>query len=418
MDVCVIGLGYIGLPTAAMFASNGHKVVGVDTDVDVLEDIKQRGAPSEEPGLPELVQEVITTGKLTLSPRPETSDVFIICLPTPVLEDKTPDLSFVEKGMEAILDVLKKGDMVILESTVPPGTTAVMLADMMKQVGLDPNEDIDLAFAPERVIPGNILEELRNLDRVMGGLTSRAAERARDLYKCFVKGEIFLTDATTAEFVKLVENSYRDVNIAFANELAILSKDFGVNVWEAIEIANKHPRVNIHRPGPGVGGHCIAVDPYFIIDRAGGKARILSTARVVNASMPDFVVDQVEQMLNGLSGKNIALLGIAYKGNVGDPRESPAIDIIKGLESRGARWKAHDPHVTDSPIDLTSLEDTLRHSDLVIITTDHQAFERLDPVELGKLVSQKKVFDTRNILDRTKWQNAGWVVSYIGDGSG
>lgn len=414
MKVCVIGLGYIGLPTAAILAKNGHQVLGMDVKPEVLDFVREKGAPREEPGLADLVLEVLENGSLRLASSAESSDVFILCLPTPINQDKTPDLGYVKKGMASILNVLKKGDMVILESTVPPGTTGGLVADIIREAGL---EDIDLAFAPERVIPGNILKEIQELDRVMGGLTSRASERARELYSCFVKGKIYLTDATTAEFVKLVENSYRDVNIAFANELARLAPELGIDIWEAIDIANKHPRVNIHTPGPGVGGHCIAVDPYFIIDKVGReKARFLSLARDVNSSMPLEVVDRLEQALGSLDGKKIAILGIAYKGNVGDPRESPALDVIRLLESRGAECHAHDPFVTDSPVPLLGLNEALEGSDAIVITTNHDAFGDMDPQSIGQVVSKKVIFDTRNIIDRKKWSNAGWKILILGSG--
>jgi len=413
MKVCVIGLGYIGLPTAAILARNGHVVTGTDIDETLLDDIRQRGAPAEEPGLAELVMGVIDDGTLTLSTTAKEAETFILCLPTPIKNDKTADMSFVESGMDAILTVLKKGDMVILESTVPPGTTAGIVASKVESIGLDPLDDVDLAFAPERVIPGNILHELRSLDRVMGGLTEKAAERAKGLYSSFVTGDILLTDATTAEFVKLVENSYRDVNIAFANELATLAHNLDVDVWEAIGIANRHPRVNIHRPGPGVGGHCIAVDPYFIIEKANGMAKMLSSAREVNADMPARVVARIRNIVGELSGKTIAVLGLAYKGNVGDTRESPALDIITLLQKEGVVCKVHDPYVTRSPIELSGLEESVANADLVLVATDHKVFRDIDPSTLGSLVRTKTIFDTRNILDKQKWEEAGWSFSVL-----
>lgn len=417
MKVCVIGLGYIGLPTAAMLAKNGNTVLGVDVSPAVLESIRKNGAPAEEPGLREFVMATLDSGKLTLSGTPEPSDVFILCLPTPIKKDRTPDLDYVESGMASILTVLKRGDMVILESTVPPGTTAGLVADMVRSKGFDPMKDLDLAFAPERVIPGNIMREIQELDRVMGGLTPRASERAKNLYSCFVKGQIHLTDATTAEFVKLVENSYRDINIAFANELARISPGLGINVWEVIEIANRHPRVNIHTPGPGVGGHCIAVDPYFIIDSAGPElAKLLSAAREVNSSMPLVAVSRLEDEMGTVKGKKIALLGIAYKGNVGDPRESPSLEIFRMLEKRGAKVTAHDPFVKISPVPLHTLEETLRDSDAIIIATNHSAFSKLTPADAKKLVRGKLMFDTRNVIDPTAWKKAGWTVLILGDG--
>ncbi|MFQ6106378.1 MAG: nucleotide sugar dehydrogenase [Thermoplasmata archaeon] len=416
MDVCVIGLGYVGLPTAATLASHGHKVLGVDIRESVLDQIRRRGGPSDEPELSRLVGEVLSDGSLGLAIAPEVSDAFVLCLPTPIKEDKTADLSFVRDGMSSIIPFLKKGDLVILESTVPPGTTEGLLAEMVRDKGFDPLEDVDLVFAPERVMPGSILKELEGLDRVIGGLTPKAAERGRDLYASFVKGEIVLTDATTAEFVKLVENSYRDVNIAFANELAILAEKMNVNVWDAIAIANRHPRVTIHHPGPGVGGHCIAVDPYFLIEKAEGEARMLAQARQVNDSMPDRVVKRVEDLLGALEGRRVAILGVAYKGDVADPRESPALSIIELLAERGAAWKAHDPHVIDSPVPLLSLEEALAGAEIVILVTNHSAFIQLDPRAVGEKVASKVILDTRHVLDRTEWEEAGWRVLHVGDG--
>ncbi len=416
MKVCVIGMGYIGLPTAAILAKNGHEVLGVDVKPEILEFILDKGAPPEEPGLAEFVMEVLENGSLKLASAPEKSDVFILCLPTPINADKSPDLSYVEKGMASILTVLQDGNMVILESTVPPGTTGGLVADLVKEKNL---QNIDLAVAPERVIPGNILNELQNLDRVMGGLTPQASERAKELYSCFVKGQIHITDATTAEFVKLVENSYRDVNIAFANELARLAPELGINIWEAIDIVNRHPRVNIHAPGPGVGGHCIAVDPYFIIDKVGvEKARFLSLARDVNSSMPQEVVSRLEQEMGTLAGKNIAILGTAYKANVGDPRESPAIDIIGLLKKAGAKTLAHDPFVkqSDSEVPLNGLDETLKGADAIIVTTNHSAFEKIEPNYAGQLVAGKLIFDTKNIINPQVWKNAGWKVLILGSG--
>jgi UDP-N-acetyl-D-mannosaminuronic acid dehydrogenase len=417
MKVCIIGLGYIGLPTAAMLAKNDNGVLGVDINANVLRFIRENGAPPEEPGLHELVVSVLDSGNLKLAGAPEPSDVFILCLPTPIKKDRTPDLDYVVSGMNSILGVLKKGDMVILESTVPPGTTAGLIAEMVKKKGFDPTKDLDLAFAPERVIPGNILKEIQTLDRVMGGLTVHASERARSLYSCFVKGQIYLTDATTAEFVKLIENSYRDVNIAFANELAKIAPELGINVWEAIQIANKHPRVNIHTPGPGVGGHCIAVDPYFIIDCVSpGLAKLLSAAREVNSSMPDAVVSRLKKEMGDLSGKKVAVLGIAYKGNVGDPRESPSLDIVKLLKEDGAVVMAHDPFVKASPVTLHTFEETLQDSDAIIIATNHTVFSNIKPGIAQKLVRGKLIFDTRNVIDSGVWKKAGWKVLILGDG--
>jgi UDP-N-acetyl-D-mannosaminuronic acid dehydrogenase len=417
VDVCVIGLGYIGLPTAAIFASSGHRVLGVEINEELLGFVKDKGAPPEEPGLAELVLKVLKSGELILARSPSPSNVFVLCLPTPIKKDKSPDLSYLKNGVESILRVLKKGDMVVIESTVPPGTTRGIVANMLMETGLDPHDDVDLAFAPERVIPGNILKEIQGLDRVIGGLTPGAAARAGELYGSFVRGKILLTDATTAEFVKLVENSYRDVNIAFANELARLAPELEIDIWEAIDIANRHPRVSIHKPGPGVGGHCIAVDPYFIIDSVGEqRARLLSLAREVNATMPLEVVKRLEEGVGKLDGRKFAILGIAYKGNVGDPRESPALQVIRIIEKRGGLCAAHDPFVRDSPVPLMSLTEAVTDADALLVITNHDMFGDIDPVAVGRAVSRKLILDTRNTIDRTRWRDAGWEVLILGNG--
>jgi UDP-N-acetyl-D-mannosaminuronic acid dehydrogenase len=416
MKVCVIGLGYIGLPTAALMARNGNEVVGVDTSKDALARIRKSGGPTEEPGLAKLVNKVLADGSLRLSGKPERADAFILCLPTPVNDDTTADLTYVEKATKSILPYVGKGNLVVLESTVPPGATEKVVGKLLAKAGLNPRTDVDVAHAPERVLPGKIMEELVNLDRVMGGLTPRATERVSKLYASFVKGKMMLTDATTAEFVKLIENSYRDVNIAFANELATLAELLGIDVWEAIGIANHHPRVNIHRPGPGVGGHCIAVDPYFLIEIAGGRAKLMAQARQTNSSMPAFVVARAEKMLGSLKGKRVAVLGIAYKGNVGDPRESPSLEVLAQLERRGAKCAAHDPYVTKTPVKLVSLDVAVKGADLVVIATDHRDYISLDPRRLGKLVKGKRILDTRHILDGGAWEKAGWEVAFLGNG--
>lgn len=418
MKVCVIGLGYIGLPTAALMASHGSEVVGVDVSENVLKEIHRTGGPREEPGLARLVKGVLAEGDLRLSLKPERADAFILCLPTPVNVDKTADLGYVERATKSILPCVRKGNLVVLESTVPPGTTERVVGGMMKRRGLDPRKDVDVAHAPERVLPGKILDELVNLDRVMGGLTPRATARCVRLYSAYVRGKIMTTDATTAEFVKLIENSYRDVNIAFANELAILSEMFGIDVWEAIAIANHHPRVRIHRPGPGVGGHCIAVDPYFLVEISKGWARLMRQAREVNSDMPLLVVKRAERLVGKLRGKKVAILGVAYKGNVGDTRESPALEVMELLEDRGAVCAAHDPHVSKSPVRLVKLEEAMRGADLVVLLTDHASFNDLKPGSLAKLVKAKRVLDTRRLLDRKAWEAAGWKYSCLGDGKG
>ena len=322
--ICVLGLGYIGLPTAAVFATHGFQVAGVDVVAQVVETLNNGDVHIHEPGLKTLVQAALKSGNLRVACQPEPADAFIIAVPTPITADKRADLRYVEAAARAIVPCLQPGNLVILESTVPPRTTQDVLAPILSQSGLHPGRDLLVAHSPERVLPGRILAELVNNDRVIGGLTPEAAEATRALYAGFVQGEIHLTDATTAEMVKLMGNTCRDVNIALANEFALVAESVGVNVWQAIEIANRHPRVDILRPGPGVGGHCIAVDPWFLVQAAPGPAQLIAAARRLNDRLPQYVADQVRTILAGAEHPQIAALGLAYKADVDDVRESPA----------------------------------------------------------------------------------------------
>ena len=413
--ICIIGLGYIGLPTAAILASNGNEIIGVDINEKARNSLMSGNPYPEEPGLHELLEKARDSGTLTVSESPKEADVFIICVPTPFTPDKKADLSYIADATKNLLPVLKKGNLIILESTVPPGTTRDVVCKAVEEAGFEVGVDVFVAFCPERMMPGKIVKELIENDRVIGGMNEKASQMAKSVYGSFSKGNLYLTDATTAEFVKLIENSFRDINIAFANELAIVSKDIGINIWEAIDLANKHPRVNIHSPGPGVGGHCIAVDPYFIIERGNGKASFLSLARRVNSHMPNYVVEEAEELIGSLSGRKIAVLGIAYKGNIGDSRESPSLDIIKLLAQKGVVCAAYDPYVEEGYIDeLAGFEDAVIDAELLIIATGHSAFKELDPHEVGKLVKNKIIFDTRNLIDRERWEAAGWSVRIIG----
>ncbi|MCK4758381.1 MAG: nucleotide sugar dehydrogenase, partial [Thermoplasmata archaeon] len=305
--ICIIGLGYIGLPTAAIFASNGNEIIGVDINENARNNLMSGNPYPEEPGLQELLENARNNGKMTASESPKEADVFIICVPTPFTPDKKADLSYVADATKNLIPVLKKGDLVILESTVPPTTTREVVCGAIENAGFSIGRDVLVAFCPERVMPGKIVKELIENDRVIGGMDKAASQAAREVYESFSRGKLYLTDATTAEFVKLIENSFRDINIAFANELAIVSKDIGIDIWEAIGLANRHPRVNIHNPGPGVGGHCIAVDPYFIIEQARGKAKLMTQARENNSKMPAYVVEQAMTLLGELAGKKIAV---------------------------------------------------------------------------------------------------------------
>ena len=343
MKVCVIGLGYIGLPTATVLADSGHLVVGVDTNKETVDTVNRGMIHIAEPHLREKVAAAVRDGRLRASEVPEEAVAFIIAVPTPLAADRKADLSYVKSAAAEIVPCLRKGNLVILESTVPPRTTVDVLLPILGESGLVPGEDLLVAFCPERVLPGKILEELVNNNRVIGGINGKSAMAAAALYSTFVKGELLQTDATTAEMTKLMENTYRDVNIALANEFAMVAEHAGVNVWEAIRFANQHPRVNILQPGPGVGGHCIAVDPWFIVEKAAGKAHLIQTARSVNGGMPRYVVEKIRQLIQGIAAPKIALLGLTYKANVDDCRESPAL-VIKSLRAWACRpWPIRWP---------------------------------------------------------------------------
>lgn len=341
--VSVVGLGYIGLPTAAAFAARRKRVIGVDVSQHAVDTINRGAIHIVEPELDMLVHAAVTQGYLRATITPEPADAFLIAVPTPFSDGYKPDLRFVEAASQAIAPVLKKGDLVVLESTSPVGTTEQMAA-WMAQVRPDltfpqqagEQSDIRIAHCPERVLPGHVIRELVENDRVIGGMTPRCSELARELYQSFVRGDCILTDARTAEMCKLTENSFRDVNIAFANELSIICDKLDINVWELIRLANRHPRVSILQPGPGVGGHCIAVDPWFIVDSAPEQARLIRTARTVNDSKPGYVIDRVERAARRFKDPVIACLGLAFKANIDDLRESPAVEIADELAERFA----------------------------------------------------------------------------------
>lgn len=402
-SLAVIGLGYIGLPTAAMFASTGLKTIGVDISQRAVDAVNGGKAHIEEGNLDELVEHCVQKGLLHAVQRPVAADAFIIAVPTPVRhgDSRQPDVSYVEAAGRALAPVLKKGDLIILESTSPVGTTA-MLADLLaaerpdlrfpQQVGEE--ADICLAYCPERIIPGQMLKELVENDRIIGGMTPRCGEAAAALYKRFVRGVCHLTTDRTAEMVKLTENSFRDVNIAFANELSMICQDLGVDVWKVIEFANRHPRVSILRPGAGVGGHCIAVDPWFIVASAPERAKIIRAAREVNDAKPHYVVEQVEAILAAQPGAAVACLGLTYKPDVDDFRESPSLEIATALTHRyPGQVSCCDPFAAALPADeaerrglrFTETDVALRDADLIVVLVPHNAF-RAFPMPQDKRV--------------------------------
>ena len=467
MKVCVIGLGYIGFPTACVVARAGHEVLGVDVNSEIIDKLNNGGLHIvNEDGLSELAREVFSSGRLRVSDRPETADVFILAVPTPyrrfaegavapvakrevavgseehggsvgspssvegevsrseVAGEGTPkvgaDLSYVKQATREIAPYVRPGNLVVLESTVSPGTTDGLVRGILEgETGLVCGRDIYLAHAPERVLPGRILKELTENDRIIGGINRESTERAISFYRTFVHGEVVGTDATTAELVKLMENTFRDVNIALANEFALICEKLGVNVFEAIALANRHPRVKILKPGPGVGGHCIAVDPYFIVEAAPERARLISLARQINSSMPYHVSGLVERIAReagqaGIPIQKIVALGASYKPDVGDERESPALEVANLISAQGYEVSIHDPYI--ARFSQKALPDLLIGADLLAMLTDHNVYRNeLNPVDVKRLMRQPLILDTRGFFG-PEWDEAGFRVVRLGVG--
>lgn len=405
--VCVVGLGYVGLPTAALMANAGLDVLGVDTSKSAVDRVNQGETPLVEPDLSILVRAAATSGKLRAAETPEPADAFIVAVPTPIGNDHKPDLSHLEEAAAAIAPVLKKGDLVVVESTVPVGTTeafSAWLAERRPKLKFahehGDSADVMVAHSPERVLPGRVLVELVDNDRVVGGLGAVSGERAAALYRMFVSGECFVTDARTAELVKLAENAYRDVNIAFANELSAVGDALDVDARAVIALANRHPRVNILSPGPGVGGHCIAVDPWFIVDSAPDETPLIRTARKVNDGMPVRVIARIAAAAKENGGATVACLGLAYKADIDDLRMSPAINVVHGLSGAHlGEVLVVEPHIDALPhelaglpgVRLVDLDEALKTAEIVVLLTDHRQFRELDPDRL----KGKHVIDTR-----------------------
>ena len=418
--LCVLGLGYIGLPTASTFATHGLKVTGVDTNTRVLGLLQSGEIHIQEPGLRTLVQAAFHSGNLLLSEQPEPADAFIIAVPTPILEDKKSDMAFVRAAAESIVPHLRRASLVVLESTSPPQTTTRLLAPILERSGLRAGPDFHLAYTPERVLPGQILRELIENARVIGGIDRDSAEAGRDLYAKFVRGEILLTDATTAEMVKLMENTFRDVNVALANEFSRLAERFGVDVWEAIDLANRHPRVRILRPGPGVGGHCISVDPWFLVEAAPDLSCLIRQARQVNDDQPAHAAGLIERALGGLEGRRIAALGLTYKPDVDDLRESPAIQVAAALAGAGALVATFDPFApaAEAPgcTSAPNLEAALQEAEAIALLVDHQAFRQLSPRAVAAAMPGRIAIDCRGVWDRAAWRQAGFRLHVLGGG--
>jgi UDP-N-acetyl-D-mannosaminuronic acid dehydrogenase len=414
-------MGYIGLPTASTFATHALHVLGVDTNPRVLEVLNSGGVHIQEPGLRTLVQAAFRSGNLRLASHPQPSEAFIIAVPTPILEDKRSDMRFVVSAAESIVPHLRPGNLVILESTSPPRTTVDLVAPILEQSGLRAGPDFHLAYVPERVLPGQILRELIDNARVIGGIDRSSAEAGRDLYMTFVRGETVLTDATTAEMVKLMENTYRDINIAVANEFARLAERFGVDVWQTIDLANRHPRVDILRPGPGVGGHCLSVDPWFLVEAAPDLSPLIRQSRLVNDGQPAYTLALIQRSLGSLPGRKIAALGLAYKADVDDLRESPAIEVARLLAEAGAQVRTFEPFVPQASVQgclsASTLEEALGEAEAAVLLTDHRLFREFDPLQVAALMPGRVAVDCRGIWSRRAWQAAGFNLFVLGVGS-
>jgi len=407
LSVCVVGLGYIGLPTAAVIASKDIDVIGVDVNEVVVDALNSGMVHIVEPGLEKLVQDVVRSKKLYASLTPEPADIFIIAVPTPFTERSGPDISFIKAAATSIASVLKAGDMVILESTSPVGTTEKMESwlvelrpDLLFPCQGDQNSNVRIAYCPERVLPGKVLIELIENDRIIGGLTDRCTQSAIDFYELFVSGSCSSTNARTAEMAKLTENAFRDVNIAFANELSFICDHIAINVWELIELVNHHPRVNVLQPGPGVGGHCIAVDPWFIIESAPDLAKIIRSARLVNDKKPDWVINKVKEAAAKFKEPKIACLGLAFKADIDDLRESPALNITDRLACElDTNLFVVEPYIQHIPavlekykkIEFCNAAKAVQEANIVLLLVDHKSFLSIDPAAL----SGKIVIDTR-----------------------
>jgi UDP-N-acetyl-D-mannosaminuronic acid dehydrogenase len=410
-SVSMIGLGYIGLPTAAVLAGRGIRVIGVDINQYAVDAVNDGRIHIVEPGLEDLVSKVVKSGHLSAVNKPIPSDAFLIAVPTPFKGDHEPDLDFVKAAAMSIASVLRKGNLVILESTSPVGATEQM-AKWLSQARPDltfPHQagesaDVQVAYCPERVLPGNVINELVQNDRVVGGMTKYCASKACELYKTFVAGECIVTTARTAEMCKLTENSFRDVNIAFANELSLICDDLEINVWELIKLANHHPRVNILQPGPGVGGHCIAVDPWFIVSQSPKTAKLIRMAREVNDYKPHHVIEKVKIAAGQLENPKIACLGLSFKANIDDLRESPAMEIVENLkELNCGTLIVAEPHIVDLPQKLrgdnvlfADVYQAVEQADIVLLLVNHDLFNEVNL----NLLKDKTVIDTRGL-----WQS-------------
>jgi UDP-N-acetyl-D-mannosaminuronic acid dehydrogenase len=420
-DICVLGLGYVGLPTASLLASAGFRVLGVDINRSTVEALNSGQTHLQEAGLATLVSAACKSGNLSAATQVEPADLFLICVPTPVTERHGVDLRAVESAARAIAPVLRKGNLVILESTSPIGTTRNVVGRILQSTGLEPARDFDLCYCPERVLPGNTLHELINNDRIIGGYTPASAQRAAQIYERFCQGHISLTNDLTAELSKLAENTFRDVNIAVANVFARISEEAGINVWEAIRLANLHPRVKILNPGPGVGGHCIPVDPWFLVDAYPQVTSLLREARLVNDGQAARILDQVATRFPPQPGTTLTILGAAYKAEIDDSRESPAFHLAELAVAAGLNVAIHDPLVAETvyhgfPV-RRDLRACLRGAACAVLMTDHKAYRTLSSTVFSEEMAGRLIYDSRNCLDHDALRQAGFEVLVCGNGA-
>lgn len=400
MKIVTIGLGYIGLPTAIMFANHNHTVIGVDVNAEVVKKLNNKKIHIEEPFLQEKLEQAIDSGNFNASTSIESADAFIVAVPTPNKPDlmKSCDLTYVKQAVISTLPHLRKGNLVIIESTIAPKTTEREIASLIESMGYTIGEDIYLLHCPERVLPGKVIYELIHNDRIIGGMTPKCTQAGIELYQTFVTGKLIPASASTAELSKLMENTFRDVNIALANELVKIGNELEINALEVIELANRHPRVNLHQPGPGVGGHCLAVDPYFVAAAAPFQSPLIRQARDINQSMPSFVVGEVKQLMRNIDGKKIAVFGLTYKGNIDDIRESPAMTIYKEL-LRDKRYEvvAYDPHVKQDFVEQ-DINEALLDADLMLVLADHDEFKSISNNDTFNM-KNKIIFDTKRVVE-------------------
>jgi UDP-N-acetyl-D-mannosaminuronic acid dehydrogenase len=412
-DVSVHGLGYVGLPTAVLFASSGYDVCGVDVDEALVERIRSGRTPGLEATLADRVARALDEGTLTLSTTPVEAAHHVVCVPTPLTETGDPDFSYLDTASGAVSKVLRTGDVVVVESTVPPGTTAGRVREAVESSNLVAGEEISLAYCPETALPGRMLAEIRGNDRVIGGVTEASTAAAAALYEPAITGEIHrCPDPTTAEFVKLLQNTHRMTNVALANEFAKLADSYGVDSRDAIALANNHPRVDILDPGLGVGGHCLPIDPLFLLQATDGGS-LIERALAVNDSMVGFVADGLLDRLDGIERPAVAILGVSYKANVTDTRESPGLALAERLRDRGVSVRLHDPCVTEGSLDLVPLGDALADADAAVLATDHDAYANLDPRAVRERMRGRLLVDCRGLLDPAEWERHGLSVRTI-----